>query len=233
MTVLSLTGTQFTDLLPLTMAAIEPAQWVIAALAAYLIGAIPCGYLVARVVFKQDIRLVGSGNIGATNVARVLGARWGILVLLLDALKGAGPVLWLPRVLGDSGSSADLSVLCGLTAILGHMFPIWLKFRGGKGVATALGVVTVLGWQASLVALAVFAVVFAVFRIVSLSSICAALAYMLTQLIRLWPVSWGSDHASLAAFSIGIAGLIILRHRANIVRLIQGTEPRFRSHKKD
>ncbi len=113
----------------------------VAFVAAYLVGSLPFGLLIGRYVAGVDIRQAGSGNIGATNVARVLGKRLGLIVLILDCLKGALPTAILPGLLSDSaGFRLHLAVVSGTAAILGHMFPCWLKFRGGKGVATALGV---------------------------------------------------------------------------------------------
>ena len=120
--------------------------FAIAALLSYLAGSVPFGLVIARIVSGEDIRSQGSGNIGATNVARVLGAKWGVMVLVLDAIKGALPTALIPMLLSfDSTEIGHTGVLCGLMAIVGHMFPVWLGFRGGKGVATALGVVCVLG----------------------------------------------------------------------------------------
>lgn len=196
---------------------------------AYLAGSIPFGYLTALLVSGQDIRRVGSGNIGATNVARCLGARWGFLVLFLDALKGFLPTWFVPLllVLPASGELMHLRVLCGIATVLGHMFPVWLRFRGGKGVATALGVILTLGWQSSIIAAAVFAVVFAVTRIISLSSMVAAVIFAAAQFVQLRPDPFSADQWSLAAFSLLIPLLIIARHRSNIGRLLRGEEPRF------
>lgn len=197
--------------------------------AAYLIGSLPFGYLIGR-WRGVDVRTAGSGNIGATNVGRLLGKKWGSLVLLLDGLKGLLPTLLLPHLLSDDRTHA--AVLAGISTILGHMFPCWLKFRGGKGVATALGVALVLAWQATLIAAAVFFLLFVTFRIVSLGSIGAALAFAVTQMIRLRPDPFAADRWSLAVFSLAIPALIILRHRSNIVRLWRGEEKRFSSKSK-
>jgi len=202
-------------------------------LLAYLVGSIPFGYLTARLVSGDDIRQLGSGNIGATNVARILGARWGLAVLVLDAFKGGLPVWGVPLLLGlDTGSgTANWRVLCGLSAVVGHIFPIWLKFRGGKGVATALGVVLVLGWQATAVAAAVFLLVVLSTRLVALGSILAAITFSVAQLwLLLFDANsnWSTDWA-LGVFSVLVPLLILIRHRSNVVRMWQGTEPRFRS----
>lgn len=211
-----------------------PLVCLLAAAGSYLVGSLPFGLLTARWVAGIDIRQQGSGNIGATNVGRVVGAKWGIAVLVLDALKGLLPTLLFPLLLTEeqSANAGHVAALSGVLAILGHMFPAWLGFKGGKGVATALGVILALGWQASLVAFLVFVLAFAVFRIVSLSSMLASTAYGVTQLILLRPDPFSPEHWSLSAFSILIPLLIIFRHRANIGRLLRGEEPRFQFGKK-
>ncbi len=204
--------------------------WIL--LAAYLCGSIPFGLVIVRAVAGVDLRKVGSGNIGATNAGRVVGKTWGILVLLLDALKGAGPTLLTPWFAETLGLAVDLStarVLAGSAAILGHMFPVWLGFRGGKGVATALGAVMVLAPLATLVAGTTFAIVFAVTRIVSLGSILAAIAFGGAQLWIMRPNPFSPEQRSLALFAMAIPALILVRHAGNIVRLVRGTEPSFRS----
>lgn len=200
---------------------------------AYLVGATPFGYLTGRLVGKIDIREHGSGNIGATNVGRVLGARWGIFVLLLDLLKGIGPVAGLPRLFVSDSDPAYLhwQVGAGIATVLGHMFPCWLGFRGGKGVATALGVVACLGGWATAIAAGVFALSFLIWRIVSLASILASLAFAASQIVLLWPALFSQEHWSLTAFSVLAPALIILRHRTNIARLLRGEEPKYQSSK--
>jgi acyl phosphate:glycerol-3-phosphate acyltransferase len=202
-----------------------------AVLIAYLIGSLPFGYLVAWVISREDIRTRGSGNIGATNVARVLGAKWGMLVLLLDAIKGLLPVWGAPRLVCEPSDPRflHLQVACGIATIIGHMFPCYLRFRGGKGVATSLGVILVLSPWATLVAFGVFAASILIWRIVSLSSMLAAIAFGAVSLWNLRPAPFSSENWSLAAFSLFIPALILLRHRANLKRLIKGEEPRFQS----
>ncbi len=201
----------------------------LALLAAYLVGSIPFSLLIGRWIGGIDLRQHGSRNVGATNVARTLGLKWGLLALLLDALKGLLPVLLLPPLLlGEHDPLlGHLRVGCGLAAICGHMFPPWLGFRGGKGVATALGVVSVLAPWATLAAFVVFALTFAVSRYVSLSSILASAAFAISQFIFLGRDAFSARHWSIAAFSLAVPALIIIRHRANLVRLWHGTEPRF------
>ena len=198
--------------------------------AGYLAGSVPFGYLTARFVAGLDIRKVGSGNIGATNIGRVLGAKWGIFVLVLDCLKGLLPTLLVPWLLlgGHEEVMTHGTVACGLFTVVGHMFPVWLKFRGGKGVATALGVAMALGSWATLAAAGAFILSVIFFRIVSLSSIIAALVFAFVQFVRLWPEPFSESQWSIAAFSLLVPALIIFRHRGNVVRLLRGEEKSFR-----
>lgn len=186
-------------------------------LAAYLIGAIPTGVLLTRLSGAADIRSAGSGNIGATNVYRVAGKKLGVLTLVGDALKGLLPVLaaqsWLPA---DSPGVA----LVAVAAFIGHCYPIYLGFKGGKGVATALGIFLVLSPSSVLLAIGLFALLFWKWRYVSLGSIsAAALTPVLVLLFE--------KNSALFVASLVIGGLVILRHRTNIERLLAGTENRF------
>jgi len=200
----------------------------------YLAGSVPFGLLLARWIGKIDLREHGSRNIGATNVARTMGFRWGMCVLVLDALKGMLPVLLLPGLFFDPSEPIweHIRVGCGLAAICGHMFPCWLKFRGGKGVATALGVVAVLAPWATLFAFAAFTLTFAVSRIVSLSSIVASLVFAATELAHLWPGVFSQTHWTIGLFSVAVPLLIVIRHRENIKRLARGEENRFQFRRK-
>jgi glycerol-3-phosphate acyltransferase PlsY len=202
---------------------------VTAFMIAYLVGSLPFGLIVARLVGGIDIRKQGSGNIGATNVARVLGAKYGAAVLALDCVKGAAPTALLPTLLlaSDAHQHLHLEVLSGVAAILGHMFPCWIGFRGGKGVATALGVAIVLAPVASGAALVVFVICFLLTRIVSASSIVGACAFCGVELWRLSPTPFGESTWSLAVFSTVVPILIVVRHRSNLARLFRGTEPPF------
>jgi acyl phosphate:glycerol-3-phosphate acyltransferase len=205
-----------------------PLALAVAFLVAYLIGSLPFGLLIGRYVAGVDIRQAGSGNIGATNVARVLGKRLGLIVLILDCLKGALPTALLPLLLSDSDSlRLHLAVVSGTAAILGHMFPCWLKFRGGKGVATALGVALALAPLSTAAAFVVFVLVVALTRIVSLGSVLAACSFCGVELWSLRPSPFGDVTWSLAAFSTLVPLLIIFRHLANLARLMRGTEPKF------
>lgn len=195
-------------------------------LAAYLVGATPFGYLAGRIVRKIDIRQHGSGNIGATNVGRVLGTQWGLLVFILDFCKGLLPVALLPAAFFDR---AHWQVAAGVATVLGHMFPCWLGFRGGKGVATALGVVAWLAPWSTLAAAAIFGLSFVIWKIISLASILGSLGFAVCQIALLWPALFSPQHWSLTAFSILVPALILARHRSNIVRLVRGEEKHYRS----
>ncbi|MDA0284565.1 MAG: glycerol-3-phosphate 1-O-acyltransferase PlsY [Planctomycetota bacterium] len=207
----------------------SPVAELITAALAYLCGSIPFGLLIARAVAGVDIRQQGSGNIGATNVGRVLGARWGIAALLLDAQKGLLPVLLIPRCFAasDTGWFVLLQVTAGVATVVGHMFPVWLKFRGGKGVATSLGVVTVLTPVGSLAAFAGFAMCMFASRIVALSSIVAALVFAIGQMFILQPNPFAVEKLPLSVFSLAVPALIVLQHRSNIGRLMRGEEKQF------
>lgn len=201
-------------------------------LLAYIIGSTPFGLIVALVVGRIDIRKHGSGNIGATNVGRVLGSRWGALVLVLDLLKGLLTVWLLPPALLPPADVSAWVVATGVMTIVGHMFPLWLRFSGGKGVATALGVVVYLAPWAMLAAAGMFLLSALVWRIVSLSSILAVLTFAAVQVTLQFPDPFGPTKWPLTAFSLLVPALIILRHRTNLVRLVRGDEPRYEFGKK-
>jgi len=178
-----------------------------------------------------DLRQHGSGNIGATNAGRVLGKKWGLICLGLDALKGLLPVWLLPAMLFDAGDSSlpHFVVLAGVATIVGHMFSCWLGFQGGKGVATSLGVVTMLSQFGMLAAMTTFIASFAIWRIVSLSSMLAAAAFSVYQLATLKPSPFAANSWSQGLFAIAVPLLIVIQHRANLRRLLKGEEPRFTS----
>jgi len=184
----------------------------------YLLGSIPTGYIIGTLA-GIDIRKVGSGNVGATNVARTVGKTKGLLTLTADVAKGFIPVFVALRL----GLSYTAVASVGIAAFLGHLYPVFLKFQGGKGVATALGVLLALAPMATLVLVAVFGVVVFFSRIASVSSIAAAVAAPIT----LWSFSYPP---TIVAMSVFLAVMIILRHRGNIRRLLAGTEPRFGAH---
>jgi len=208
--------------------------WLIHLPLAYLLGSIPFGYLLVRVFRHEDVRAVGSGNIGATNVARAGGKGLGVLTLLLDLTKGLVAVIlafksaahfapWLaegPFLAHLQGF--DLAAAAAVAAVVGHVFPVWLGFRGGKGVATALGVFIALVPPISLCIVAVFAIVFLLTRFVSLASIIAAASLPIFGFLFVH----APDRAVTFCFFF-IPLLIIAKHHANISRLLAGAEPRF------
>jgi glycerol-3-phosphate acyltransferase PlsY len=217
------------------------AAWALGAgvfpLAGYFVGSVPFGLLAGRAK-GIDIRSRGSGNLGATNAWRVLGWRWGLGVFLLDVLKGLTPTLAAGLFLKGQ-SSIDgpalfaVWLMTALGAILGHVFPVWLRFRGGKGVATSLGVV--LGvWPyyalPGLAAVGVWSAVTFISRYVSLGSICAAVVFPVTLMmlsLMLRDSGWRLDDIwPLVSFALAMPLLVIYRHRSNIVRLLNGTENR-------
>lgn len=207
-------------------------SWFLTLSLAYLLGSIPFGYLLVRVFLKQDIRASGSGNIGATNVARAGAKGLGVATLLLDLAKGLVAVLlafWVARHVAPLMSRAqafDLATLAAVAAVVGHCFPVWLAFRGGKGVATALGVFLALVPQATLCILGVFLVVVLLTRYVSLASIVAAIAF------PLFAFYFVRDPSGLVIFGfLAIPLLICVKHWGNIRRLMAGTESRFGSKK--
>lgn len=191
-------------------------------IAAYILGSIPFGLILTKAFGRGDVRKVGSGNIGATNVARAAGTFAGLFTLALDVGKGAGAVLLAKKLSNDS---ATWMMIAAFSALVGHCFPLWLKFRGGKGVATAAGVFLVLSPLACLGALLLFLLVVAFWRYVSLGSVSAAAAMPL--LVYFF---WAPHHApplSITFGALGAALLIIFKHRGNLQRLAKGAEPKF------
>jgi acyl phosphate:glycerol-3-phosphate acyltransferase len=199
-------------------------------IAAYLLGSIPTGYLLIRLFCHQDIRQVGSGNIGATNVLRSGGKGLGALTFLLDMIKGSTAVglgALLGALLLPGCPRQNVEALAALIAVLGHMFPIWLNFRGGKGVATGFGVFLVAAPWAALAAIAVFAVVLLFSRYVSLASILGSASFPFFA----WLFNRLQDNNDqplfFSAVEIAVALLIIAKHHQNICRLMRGDESRF------
>jgi acyl phosphate:glycerol-3-phosphate acyltransferase len=194
---------------------------------AYLLGSIPFGFLIVRLAGRGDVRETGSGGTGATNVSRSAGKGAGLLTLALDALKGAAAVLVARWLLG--GETGWGVAAAGLAALVGHMFPAWLGFRGGKGVATGLGVFLALSPLAVATAAVVFLLVVWRTRYVSLGSVLAAMTIPVG--VWFWGGHMGATPATLTpllALALAGAALIILMHRANIARLMRGTESRFK-----
>ena len=195
------------------------------AVTSYLLGSVPFGYLLVRIFHGEDVRQSGSGNIGATNVSRKSPVL-GVLTLLLDAGKGAAAVVLSLYLCGrswNSPTSYRALSLAALFAVVGHMFPIWLKFRGGKGVATGLGSFIIIAPKAVLIAAGIFIVVVLAFRYISLGSIVSVLSFpVLAWLLHEYGNGW------LALAFMGMASLlIVVKHRQNIARLLAGTENRF------
>jgi len=200
--------------------------------ASYLLGSIPTGYLLVRFFRKQDIRSIGSGNIGATNVLRSGGKGLGAATFVIDMLKGSiavwmGAVVWIVLVLVfhvvPPPPLRNFEALAALFAVLGHMFPVWLGFKGGKGVATGFGVFLVAAPWAALAAISVFAVVLALSRYVSLASVLGAASFPLFA----WVLVRGERPAFFIGVQAAVALLVILKHHQNIRRLLAGAESRF------
>jgi glycerol-3-phosphate acyltransferase PlsY len=204
-----------------------PILWL-TVFAGYLLGSIPFGYLLVRLRSGRDVRAIGSGNIGATNVVRAAGWSTGVATLILDLAKGTFAV-WLAGYF--SGGNIRTMMFAGLAAILGHIFPVWLKFSGGKGVATALGVFLMISWTAVAAAVVVFAIVVLFWRYISLASVSAAAALPLLVYLLYAP-----GHGPPTAVTVGTllsSVLIIVKHRKNIERLMAGTEPRIEMGRKE
>lgn len=203
--------------------------YIVIALAAYLLGSIPTGFLVAK-ARGVDIRAVGSGNIGATNAMRVLGKRAGIFVLVVDGLKGYAACAWLCDgllpVLGVPAADTGFHVLlAGVAVVLGHNYTCWLYFKGGKGIATTAGAFVALAPLALAIAVAAWIVVFLLTRFVSVGSLAAAVALP----TAVWLTK---DSVALGVMTTGIGLLAIAKHKANIQRLLAGTEHQVSFHRK-
>lgn len=189
---------------------------------AYLIGSIPTAVWVSKSRFNIDIRDYGSGNAGATNSFRVLGARWGTFVMIFDMLKGLMAVklaYLVPYYLENDFARTNFQIGLGLAAVLGHIFPIWAEFRGGKGVATLFGLILGISPWTALGCVGVFLLVLFLTRFVSLSSILASLAFPIFIL-----VVFNVDNDTYRIFAVAVALLVILTHQKNITRLLKGSE---------
>lgn len=211
--------------------------YIIVALVSYLLGSIPFGYILVKLFLKQDIRAIGSGNIGATNVARSGAKGLAIATLFLDAAKGFLAVVLTKAIFFYAGAhdaqwALTVAAFAGLCAVLGHMFPAWLRFRGGKGVATAVGAFAVLAPAALGIALLVFILTTALTRLVSLGSILASLVFAVVAYFH--PpeefMHYG-DRTVFCGLVWALSLLIILKHHENIRRLIAGTESKFGAKK--
>jgi glycerol-3-phosphate acyltransferase PlsY len=189
---------------------------------AYLIGSIPTAVWVSRIFFEIDIREYGSGNAGATNTFRVLGPRWGTFVMIIDVLKGLAATslyILLPYYMHDEWDRTNFMVGLGLAAVLGHIFPVWADFRGGKGVATLFGMVLAIQPVVAVCCVGVFLLVLYLTRFISLSSILASIAFAVFIL-----VIFNEREPLYRAFAIAVALLVVLTHQKNISRLLRGSE---------
>ena len=189
----------------------------------YLFGSFPSGYLAGRITKGVDIRSLGSGSTGATNVLRHIGKRAAIAVFLIDVFKGVLSILLAKYfLLNDSWQ-----VAIGLSTLIGHIWPVWLNWRGGKAVATGLGIFLGLSWQVGLATLGIFILMIALFRIVSLASISAALTLPLIMFLSFQESSVSIPYLIVSLLAMT---LVIWRHRENIARLIKGKEPKIGQH---
>jgi glycerol-3-phosphate acyltransferase PlsY len=202
--------------------------FALVALVAYFLGSIPSGYIAGRIA-GVDVRKVGSGNVGATNVTRVLGKRFGYPVFIVDFAKGLAAVAVAVMIAKADRSTPKVVDLCGAVAaifsVIGHSYPIWLGFKGGKGVATSLGSLFGLHWISAAIVGVVWVVAFQLTRYVSLSSVIAAIALPVTVATMLFLKQLQTP--VLLYFTLCLAAIIVLRHRSNLSRLLKGTEPRF------
>ena len=192
--------------------------YVLTAIIAYLAGSIPFGLILVNITGAGNLREIGSGNIGATNVLRTGHKNIAIATLILDCSKG-----WVTVIVAQS-HGLDLAVISGVCSVVGHIFPIWLKFRGGKGVATVLGVLLAIAWQVGLTAVATWLIIAAIFRY---SSLAAILALTLSTVY-----AWYLPDTNVSIMTTLIAGLSILRHKENMWRLIKGKESKIKLGKK-
>lgn len=191
--------------------------------ASYLVGAVPFGLLIGKIA-GVDVRSAGSKNIGATNVNRLLGKKFGIITLICDCLKGYVPMLVASWAVGNSAGESVVVLCCGVSAVVGHMFPVYLGFKGGKGVATGLGVFLFLSPVAILISLVVFVATVAMSGFVSAGSLLAS------GLIPLWLFFLGATPATIITAAI-VAGLIWFKHHENITRLLKGQEKSWKTKK--
>lgn len=198
-----------------------------ATLIGYLVGSIPFAYVLVRALKGIDIRTVGSGNVGATNAARVLGARYFLVVFGLDLAKGLIPTL-IARRLGAQWQAPELTILVALATVIGHNFPIYLGFRGGKGVATSLGAAIAIDPAAAAAAAATFTILLILTRYVSLSSLAGGLAFACVHFLLVAGRWWEPEERALSCLILVLVGMLFVRHRANLARIVGGTEPKIR-----
>lgn len=202
--------------------------FLVLAFLSYLLGSLPFGLFAGRLK-GIDLRQHGSGNVGATNVVRVLGKPIGFTVFFLDFLKGLLPTLWFPGLAiarGAQGSVDSLALAFGVAAVLGHVFSVWLRFKGGKGVATSAGLCCGLDWRATLIAFAIWYLVLKVSKYVSLASIASAIAFPLVFIALTGPAHAFGERRIVTFVAVLLAVVIVYTHRSNIGRLLRGEELR-------
>ena len=194
---------------------------IVVGIVAYLIGSINSSILISKAVMGKDIRESGSGNAGATNMLRTMGKKYAIITLIIDILKGVVALL-LAKLAISCGAYKVSMYIAGVAVVIGHNFPVFFGFKGGKGVATSLGVILLLDWKIGLVTLAIALAIMAISKYVSLGSVMAALVFVIIQTV----VMVVTDSFDITRFVcvVILGGLLIIRHRANIVRLLNGTE---------
>lgn len=209
--------------------------WVLMPLGAYLLGSVPFGFLLCRAIKGVDIREHGSKNIGATNAGRVCGKPFFFAAFALDFLKGLAPVLvggWVLAEFGPDLPEAPMMILYGASAVIGHTFPVYLRFKGGKAVATSFGVLVGLAPAAAAIAFGVWLVLLLAFRYMSLASMLGAVAAPVAYAVVHHDHLDSAEHWPVLAFTAVVAVLVVVRHRANIKRLLAGTESRVSFKKK-
>ena len=196
---------------------------------AYLIGSINSSILISKAVMGKDIRESGSGNAGATNMLRTMGKKYAIITLVIDILKGVVSLL-LAKLAINFGAYEVSMYVAGVAAVVGHNFPVFFGFKGGKGVATSLGVILLLDWKIGLITLVIALAIMAISKYVSLGSVMAALVFVIVQIVVM--IATDSFDITRLVCVVILGGLLIIRHRANIKRLLNGTENKLGSKKK-
>lgn len=196
---------------------------------AYLIGSINSSILISKAVMGKDIRESGSGNAGATNMLRTMGKKYAIITLVIDILKGVVSLL-LAKFAINFGAYEVSMYVAGVAAVVGHNFPVFFGFKGGKGVATSLGVILLLDWKIGLITLVIALAIMAISKYVSLGSVMAALVFVIIQIVVM--IATDSFDITRLVCVVILGGLLIIRHRANIKRLLDGTENKLGSKKK-
>jgi acyl phosphate:glycerol-3-phosphate acyltransferase len=209
-------------------------QTIAVATLSYLLGSVSFAWILAKKIAGVDLRTVGSGNLGATNAGRLLGRKWAIVIYLLDFSKGFVPVIVLRRAFGDPSGPATVpvSIVAGLAAFLGHCLPIWHGFRGGKGVATASGVITALTPRAAALVFLIFGLAVALSRRISVGSVAGAAALPLVHFLLRENSATNELAASWTLALYGVLAIVVIfRHRQNLRRLVRGEEPRIGARK--